>query len=186
MKKSLLYTRTGDAGQTSLVGGERIAKNSARCTAYGTVDELNAHLGLLQAHAASVPGAEAEAARLLAVEARLFCLGAYLADPRADACEGVADKDIEALEEAIDILDDAVPPMDSFVLPGGTVAAAQAHVARTVCRRAERLMLDLRAELASGLDPRALTYVNRLSDYLFALARYLNFLLGAEDVKVEF
>lgn len=186
MKKSLLYTRTGDAGQTSLVGGARIAKNSARCCAYGTVDELGAHLGLVQAHAAAIPGAGVEARRLLGIERILFSLGAYLADPRAAECRGLTDDDIRTLEDAIDLLDAGTPTLDSFVLSGGSIATAHAHVARTVCRRAERKMLDLGCEADTTLDPRTLRYVNRLSDYLFALARYLNHLQGVEDIRVEF
>lgn len=186
MKKSLLYTRTGDAGQTSLVGGMRIAKNSARCCAYGTVDELGAQLGLVQAHTARVPGAEAEARRLLGAERILFSLGAYLADPRAEECRGLYDSDIRALEDGIDLLDSETPALNSFVLSGGTIAAAHAHVARTVCRRAERTILDLGCEEGVTLDPRTIRYINRLSDYLFALARYLNHLQGENDIVVQF
>lgn len=181
MKKSMLYTRTGDAGTTALVGGTRIAKNSVRVNAYGDIDELNSHLGMVQALAASAPGAGEEAARLEGIERVMFEIGGYLANPGAPCCGGLGER-IAGLEEAIDSLDASTPPQHWFILPGGTVAAASAHIARTVCRRAERSVLTL-AETES-VDPAVTAYLNRLSDYLYILARKLNALAGMEELKV--
>lgn len=192
MKKSMIYTRTGDSGTTSLVGGERVAKNSPRVSAYGTVDELNAYIGLLQSHVRGVAGAEEDSALLLRVNGTMFCLGAYLATPSPAALpdgaepEGakspnVGEDDIAELERAIDRLDASVPPQRSFILPGGTVAASHAHVARTVCRRAERGVLDL-SDTGVYVHPAVTRYLNRLSDYLFILARSLNHLAGVPDI----
>lgn len=178
-KKSNLYTRTGDSGTTSLVGGTRIAKNSVRLEAYGTVDELNSWLGMVAADPQCSPLAKSQ---LQALMSMMFNLGSYLATPDcADASAyGIDDATVKALEGAIDILDAEIPPMKCFVLPGGTEGAAKAHVARTVCRRAERRILDLSA--TTDIDPRALTLVNRLSDYLFALARHINTQAGIGDI----
>lgn len=177
-KKSALYTRTGDRGTTSLVGGARAPKNSVRLEAYGTVDELNSWLGMVSADPAVPSALRGE---LQALMSMMFNLGGYLATPGATsaAASGLTESAVEGLEKAIDRLDAAVEPMHCFVLPGGSEAAAKAHVARTVCRRAERRMLDL--DEAEGLDPVAIALVNRLSDYLFALARYLNAMAGVQD-----
>ena len=183
MKKSLIYTRTGDGGQTSLVGGSRIAKNSVRVCAYGDLDELNSHVGLVQAHAALTPGADTEARTLLGIERVMFGIGAYLATPGAERCEALTPEVLEALEHAIDEADSLVEPQRWFILPGGTVAAATAHVARTVCRRAERSILDL-ASTGGCVDAAVLAYINRLSDYLYIIARRLNALAGREEIKV--
>ncbi len=195
MKKSMIYTRTGDRGTTSLVGGERVAKNSPRVSAYGTVDELNAYIGLLQSYVKNVNGVEVDSALLLKVNGVMFCIGAYLATPSPSAApdepapEGarspkVSDEDIEELEGAIDRLDASVPPQRTFILPGGSIAASHAHVARTVCRRAERRVLDL-ADTGSYVHPAVTRYLNRLSDYLFILARSLNHLAGIQDIPWE-
>lgn len=184
MKKSFLYTRTGDSGTTSLVGGARIAKNSLRVSAYGDVDELNSHLGVVQAYASEIPAASGEARRLLDIESVMFEIGSYLATaPTAGStlCKGTTPEKTEALERAIDTLDSLTPPQNSFILPGGSVAAAHTHVARTVCRRAERSILTL-ADSGEEVDPAVLTYINRLSDYLFILARYLNHLISVPDI----
>ncbi len=192
MKKSMLYTRTGDRGTTALVGGSRVAKNSPRVNAYGSVDELNAHLGLLQAYVKDLDGAAADSALLLRINAVMFSLGAYLATPSpilgpdepvpADVKgPAVEEADIESLEHAIDRLDASVPPQCTFILPGGTVAASVAHVARTVCRRAEREVLTL-IDTGAYVHPMVTRYLNRLSDYLFILARSLNHLAGVSDI----
>lgn len=192
MKKSMIYTRTGDRGTTALVGGTRVAKNSPRVSAYGSVDELNAHIGLLQAYVKDVKGAEEDSALLLRVNAVMFNLGAYLATPSPElgpdepvpaALKGPAvdESDIETLEHAIDRLDASVPPQCTFILPGGTVAAGVAHVARTVCRRAEREVLTL-MDTGAYVHPMVVRYINRLSDYLFILARSLNHLSGVPDI----
>lgn len=182
MKKSNLYTRTGDLGTTSLVGGERVSKASPRLEAYGTVDELNAALGLLLAH----PGISSdERADLERVQHKLFTIGAYLATPAPDGAittaRGLGQKAISDLERGIDRLDASVPPLDRFLLPGGTPAAAAAHVARTVCRRAERAIVAL-ADSGVYVDPDVIRYVNRLSDYLFVLSRNINHQAGADEI----
>lgn len=176
MKKSALYTRTGDQGTTSLVGGQRISKSSSRLEAYGTVDELNSHLGLLRAQLE-----DAEQNVLLErVQCRLFDIGSHLAcDPQGEItlpC-GIDADEIAVIEKAIDQIDNQVPPMKSFILPAGCLSACQAHVARTVARRAERRIIAL----GETVDPLAIAYINRLSDYLFALARLCNHLEGIAD-----
>lgn len=192
MKKSLLYTRTGDAGTTSLIGGERVAKNSPRVCAYGAVDELNAMVGLVQAHCAAIPPSDADRqlTTLLSINNTLFNIGAYLATPsplKEEMTEEPAcpipslPARLTELEHEIDLLDSEVPQLRQFVLPGGSIAAAHAHVARTVCRRAEREILDL-SSTGAYVDPTVITYINRLSDYLFILARYLNHLTSTPEI----
>ncbi len=169
--KSTLYTRTGDNGTTALVDGSRISKDSDRLEAYGTIDELNSHIGLYMSLEPKSP----EIPTLLTVQHRLFDIGGYLACPPSDTPllpAGVTDADITALEQAIDRTDALLPRHRQFILPGGSQAAAQAHVARTVARRAERRLTTLAR--TSTVDPAVLRYVNRLSDYLFALARFSN------------
>lgn len=185
MKKSLLYTRTGDTGTTALVGGARVSKYCDRVCAYGTVDELNAHLGLLQAWVAQVGGADEDASMLTHIQSLMFCIGACLATPAgADGSPAepkVTDGDLADLEHAIDRLDASVPPQRTFLLPGGTVPSGQAQVARAVCRRAEREVLRLHAS-GERVHPMVSRYLNRLSDYLFILARRLNHLAGVPDI----
>ena len=190
MKKSLLYTRTGAAGMTSLVGGTRIAKNSPRVNAYGTLDELNAHIGLVQARCSELDNFVTST--LLDINNTLFNLGAYLATPPAEVTEtspadaiptvlkALPDR-IADLEHQIDTLDSMVPAQRTFILPGGSIGAAEAHVARTVCRRAAREILNL-ATTGEHIEPIVLTYINRLSDYLFILARYINHFTGTPDI----
>lgn len=181
MAKSNLYTRTGDAGMTSLVGGARVKKNSVRLEAYGTLDEFSSFLGCVL----SDPKCPAEVrGQLQSVQNILFNLGSYLATEAPEgekpAVRGLDEKDMSDLEGWIDALDEQTPRVKAFVLPGGCMTAARAHVARTVCRRAERRILDL-AEVAY-VDPALISYVNRLSDYLFILARYFNFMEGVEEI----
>ncbi len=168
-----IYTRTGDAGQTSLVGGKRVSKSSTRLESYGTVDELNSHLGLL---AATTGIDDLSSAFVRSVQNRLFNLGAYLATDNTDKSDlepaGITHEEIALMEKEIDRLDSSLPPLSSFILPGGCVAACQANVCRTVCRRAERRVIAL-AEIAP-VHPLAISYLNRLSDYLFQLGRHLN------------
>ena len=174
-----LYTGTGDEGQTALFDGTRVLKSDLRVAAYGDVDELNATLGLIVA-----TGIDADVCQLLGkIQRDLFALGATLADPRKRIAERVTktdlgDKDVRRLESAIDRYDGEVPPLRKFLLPGGVPAAAVLHVARAVCRRAERSIVVL------GVDavPRALLqYINRLSDLLFALARVVNHRAGSPE-----
>lgn len=181
MTKSRLYTGTGDAGTTSLVGGTRVKKNSVRLEAYGTLDEFSSFLGCVL----SDPQCPKEAKKqLLDVQNMLFNLGGYLAsevpDGETPAAWGLTLRHIERLEGWIDALDEQTPKVNAFVLPGGCMLAARAHVARTVCRRAERRILALAEE--AYVDPNLLRYLNRLSDYLFILARLFNFVAGVDEI----
>ncbi len=178
-----IYTRTGDAGTTSLVGGTRVAKTAPRLEAYGTVDELNSAIGLLLAF--GVPD-NTTADTLLTAQHRLFDLGAQLATEPESKYQprGITPADIAALETHIDRLDATLPRHNRFILPGGTPAAAQAHVARTVCRRAERRILAL-AEAGISVAPETVAYVNRLSDYLFIVARHCCVATGAPEIYWE-
>jgi len=183
VKLTRIYTRGGDKGDTSLGDGSRVAKHDPRVEAYGTVDEANAAVGLARLHA------EGEAEAMLArIQNDLFDLGADLCRPeeeesdrtgpekKANAKKAASLRIVEAqvarLEREIDEMNAALHPLESFVLPGGSAAAAHLHLARTVARRAERLMTALAAK--SAVNPIAIKYINRLSDHLFVLARYLN------------
>lgn len=175
---SRIYTKGGDQGRTSLGDGTRVAKHTARVAAYGTVDEANATIGLARLHA--VDEADAMLAR---IQNDLFDLGADLCRPDSDFADAkalrVQDSQVERLEREIDGMNEELAPLSSFVLPGGTPAAACLHLARTVTRRAERLVCEL-AE-AEAINPAAIRYLNRLSDHLFVLSRWLND-KGAADV----
>jgi cob(I)alamin adenosyltransferase len=166
-----IYTKTGDTGTTSLFSGGRVSKTHLRVEAYGTVDELNSVLGVARAVGTSSQTND----WLEQVQNQLFNLGADLATPLDAKAEWVVRMDaatITWLETTIDRMTAELPPLQNFILPGGTVAAAQFHVARTVCRRAERLVVALQTEEATGEYP--LIYLNRLSDWLFTLARWEN------------
>jgi cob(I)alamin adenosyltransferase len=177
-----LYTRTGDTGDTSLFDGTRVRKSDPRVGAYGDVDELNAWLGFARA-ALSESYPELTDA-LVRIQRDLFALGAQLADPRDRIADRVVkaalgDEDVGRLEQLIDRFDGEVPPLRRFILSGGTEGGAALHVARTVCRRAERTMVALEPEVDAVL----LRYVNRLSDLLFAMARAVNHLSGVPEVE---
>ncbi len=176
-----IYTKTGDAGQTSLVGGQRVSKCCERLEAYGTVDELNAHIGLL----ATYCPASSDKAFLLEVQRALFVVGGYLAtdNSQRDVRPGniVTEEMVSQVEREIDHLQQMLPPLRLFILPGGGRAAAQGHVCRTVCRRAERRILSL-AETGAVVDRLVLAYMNRLSDYFFVLSRKLNMDDDIEEV----
>jgi cob(I)alamin adenosyltransferase len=177
-----IYTRTGDDGTTALGTGERRPKYDLRIAAYGTVDELNAALGLVRLHTTDDPDIDP---MLLRIQNDLFDLGADLCMPDRGKGPGgarmsITDAQVTRLEGEIDELNAELKPLRSFVLPGGTAAAAHLHLARTICRRAERLMVELAAQGESVGTP-ALKYVNRLSDYLFVAARFAND-RGARDV----
>ena len=170
-----IYTRTGDAGKTRLATGENVSKSDRRVEAYGAVDETNACLGLVRLHTAADATLDAMLGR---IQNELFDLGADLATPpKRDEAEGQAlrilDSQVGRLEAEIDELNAALPGLKSFVLPGGTAAAATLHLARTVCRRAEREAVRL-AEGGAPVNAAALRYLNRLSDLLFVAARYAN------------
>lgn len=178
MKKSLVYTKTGDKGTTSLVGGTRVSKTHIRLEAYGTVDELNSHLGLLITYLTD----ERDKKFLQQVQDKLFAVGSHLATDREKTklheVSIITPELVEMVEHEIDRLDEMLPPLSSFVLPGGSRGAAVSHICRTICRRAERRILTLgeQVEISSEL----LAYVNRLSDYLFILSRKMN-----QDEKKE-
>lgn len=166
---------------TSLIGGKRVPKNSARLESYGTIDELNSFLGMIR----SFPLDRVIAEELLEIQSRLFDVGGNLAtDPETVGLKapiGVTEEDITLLESGIDRMDAEVPPMKFFVLPGGNQCVSFCHIARTICRRAERRILDLAAE--AEVDEAVLKYVNRLSDYLFVLARKVACASGCEEIK---
>jgi len=164
-----IYTKTGDAGETGLFGGPRVRKDHLRIEAFGTVDELNSHLGLLR----TIPGSGAIDEFLRRIQCDLFELGAQLATP-GDAVERITAAHVETLEEAIDRHDAGLPALSSFILPTGTPLAAAMHVARTVCRRAERRVVQLGAMPDAKIPVNAIEYLNRLGDLIFVLARHAN------------
>lgn len=175
-----IYTRTGDAGQTSLVGGKRVSKSSVRLDSYGTVDELNSQLGMLACIVTPIDADSADFVRK--IQNRLFNLGAYLATDNTDisvAPAGITESEIEGIEREIDRIEATLPPLTSFILPGGCQAACQANIARTVCRRAERRVIAL--SQTAPVNPLAIGYLNRLSDYLFDLGRHLNHLTSTPE-----
>ena len=178
-----IYTRTGDDGTTALGSGERRPKYDLRVAAYGTVDETNAAIGVARLQLATEPDVDAILAR---VQNDLFDLGADLAVPEKADKPGkdrlrIVDTQVARLEADIDKLNAALTPLTSFVLPGGEPAAAHLHLARTICRRAERLVVELAARKSEVVSAPAIRYLNRLSDLLFVAARYVN-ARGARDV----
>ena len=180
MKKSLIYTRTGDKGKTSLVGGTRVPKTHVRLEAYGTVDELNSQLGLLYTYLEN----DTDKKLVLWVQHKLFSVGSYLATDQTNTTlrieSQIADEDIMRLEHAIDEIDAQLPPLRAFVIPGGSRGSAVCQVCRTVCRRAERHILAMaeKHEVAEEVS----AFVNRLSDYLFVLARKMNILAETDEI----
>ncbi|MEI6506068.1 MAG: cob(I)yrinic acid a,c-diamide adenosyltransferase [Planctomycetota bacterium] len=171
-----IYTKTGDAGQTGLFGGPRVRKDHARIEAFGTVDELNSHLGMVRTHSV----AAAFDPLLRRVQCELFDLGAQLATPEA-AEERITAGHVEALELEIDRHEATLTPLTCFILPAGTPLAAAVHVARTVCRRAERRVVTLASHEGSTIPANAIEYLNRLGDLLFVLARVSNRQAGVTD-----
>lgn len=182
-----IYTKTGDKGTTALFGGTRVPKDHIRIESYGTVDELNSHLGLIRdqeinSHYKKI---------LIEIQDRLFTVGAILATPPEKEVLksgenrlqnlGIKESDIELLEKEIDTMESALPPMTHFVLPGGHTTVSYCHIARCVCRRAERLAVHL--DHNEAVPEPVMKYLNRLSDYLFVLARKLSFDLQAEEIK---
>ncbi len=176
-----IYTKTGDIGETSLFGGKRLLKSNLRIEAYGTVDELNSFIGLVR----DVQTNKEQLDILKEVQDRLFTIGATLASaPDSNAHKAVPDlyeDDVVLLETAIDNMDKVLPPITHFVLPGGHVHVSYCHIARTVCRRAERLVVALNSQ--NEIAPLAIKYLNRLSDYLFVLGRKMAYDLQVEEVK---
>jgi cob(I)alamin adenosyltransferase len=178
-----IYTRTGDDGTTALGTGERRKKHDLRIAAYGTTDELNAVIGIARLHTAGAPTVDAMLAR---IQNDLFDLGADLCSPDKGKGPGgarlaVTDAQVTRLEQEIDALNEELAPLRSFVLPGGTAASAHLHLARTVARRAERLMVELAGRPDESVSAVALKYINRLSDFLFVAGRFLND-KGARDI----
>lgn len=173
-----IYTKTGDAGQTALFGGRRVSKSALRVDAYGTVDELNSFVGLLRDSLENASIRES----LKEIQHRLFSIGAHLAsDPdKTPPSPDLVPQDILALEQAMDIMDDHLPALKNFILPGGHPVASLCHVCRTVCRRAERLVVGLHEH--EPVDEHVLQYLNRLSDYFFMLARQVASEAGAPEV----
>lgn len=196
-----IYTRTGDKGATALIGGTKVPKSNIRIESYGTVDELNSFIGLLNDHLAGSgalsPAADAGigaltpadgtgiAGLLKEVQDRLFTIGASLAcDPDKESRLKIPDllpKDVDLLEKEIDRMNESLPEMRSFILPGGHVAVSTAHIARCVCRRAERICVRMQEEQLY-IEPIVIMYLNRLSDYLFVLARYAGHLLQVPEI----
>jgi len=176
-----IYTKTGDGGETSLFDNTRVSKADARVDAYGEVDEINACLG-----AARAAGVDPDiSAALEAIQKDLFALGARLADPSARIAArvtkaAISESDVQRLEAIIDRLEDELPPLRRFILPGGSPAGATLHLARTVCRRAERRVIALGAD---AVEPILVVYLNRLSDLLFVMARAVNHRAGVPEVE---
>lgn len=170
-----IYTKTGDGGETSLFGGARVRKDDARIEAYGTVDELNSAIGVARATWQSEFDPH-----LHGVQSDLFDIGAHLASPGTSRFGGPEPASIAALEQAIDAMESELTPLRTFILPGGSLAGAQLHVARTVCRRAERLVVALRDD--DEATKSSIAYLNRLSDFLFVAARFANRQKNVPDV----
>lgn len=182
-----IYTKTGDQGTTALFGGTRVSKNHIRIESYGTVDELNSYIGLVRDQ--DIPIQDKEL--LIHIQDRLFTVGAILAtDPEKATLKNgkdrlnipkISEEDILRLEHEMDLMNESLPPMTHFVLPGGHQTVSFCHITRCICRRAERLAVSLNE--VEPVDPNTLKYLNRLSDYLFVLARKLSHHVHAEEVK---
>jgi len=179
-----IYTRTGDAGSTGLFGGPRVAKDDVRIEAYGTVDELNAALGCVRSVGASVGVDAALDAQLEQIQRELFSIGAELAtpDPDAHSLRIIQTRHVARLESWIDEHERGLEPLKQFILPGGTHAASILHLARAVCRRAERRVVTLADQEGVQISDAVIIYLNRLSDYLFVLSREVNSQAGIGDV----
>lgn len=176
-----IYTKTGDKGQTSLVSGKRVAKYHLRIESYGTVDELNSYIGMVRDQEVN----EKRKDDLKEIQDRLFTIGSLLASEPENQKKKVPDlheADIEFLEKKIDEIDAELPPMRFFILPGGHISISMGHIARTVCRRAERLVLKLSQEEEIVEGELITRYLNRLSDYLFVLCRKMHQELGVEEI----
>jgi cob(I)alamin adenosyltransferase len=180
-----IYTRSGDDGTTSLGSGERRKKYDLRVAAYGTLDEVNAAIGIVRLHIADDAALDAMLAHIqndiFDVEADLCILDGSKGKGPGGAKLNVTGKQVEWIEQQIDALNEPLPPLRSFILPGGTPASSYLHLARTMCRRAERLMVELRDQPGEEVTPEAIQYVNRLSDFLFVAGRHAND-GGAKDI----
>ena len=176
-----IYTKTGDKGGTSLIGGVRVPKSHVRIESYGTVDELNSYIGMVSDMCAN----EAITTELREIQDRLFTIGSALAtDPGKEVkmkLPGLYEKDVEWLEESIDKMNEVLPEMRSFILPGGNLGSSTCHVARCICRRAERICVGMQEE-NEPVQPLIIQYLNRLSDYLFVLSRYISHINTAPEI----
>ncbi len=183
MTKFKVYTKTGDSGNTDLIGGTRVPKHHLRLEAYGTIDELNAHIGLIRSYEIEAKSRDV----MLKIQNKLFSIGSLLAtdDAKSDLKEKliIIEDDILLLEQEMDRMDKDLPELNSFVLPGGHLFNAHCHIARTVCRRAERRVNQL--AIVIDVSPLLLKYVNRLSDYLFVLSRKVLIDMGKEEIRWE-
>lgn len=174
-----VYTKRGDKGKTGLIGGTRVSKAEVRIDAYGTVDELNSYMGLLRDTSVE----ESDKLLIIEIQDRLFTLGSWLAsDPEKSKMQlpEIIEDDIERLEKSIDAMEEKLEPMKFFILPGGHTTVSYSHIARCVCRRAERLVVEL--DQISPQNPLILAYLNRLSDWLFVYSRHLTLALNAEEI----
>jgi cob(I)alamin adenosyltransferase len=178
---SKIYTKTGDLGKTSLIGGTKVPKSDIRIETYGTVDELNSHIGLVSDYLNNIQ----IKIFLKEIQDRLFTIGSSLAcDPDKEPMMKIPDlkeEDVYVLEREIDRMNDELPVMKNFILPGGHPAVSAAHISRCVCRRAERWCVNMQ-EHEVFVDPRIIRYLNRLSDYLFVLARYIGHILKVAEI----
>jgi cob(I)alamin adenosyltransferase len=176
MEKSKIYTRKGDEGYTSLAGGKRVLKTNSRIEAYGTLDELNSFIACLLEEVDNREDREF----LLRIQCNLFSLGGYLATEDENEASQITQEEVDSLEEEMDKIDSLISPLKFFVLPGGCKSNALAHVCRTICRRAERRIYNLTEQVK--IDPVALKYINRLSDYFFLFARKQNFIYNIDEI----
>lgn len=178
-----IYTKTGDLGETALYGGKRLSKADIKIESYGTIDELNSTIGVVVALLAEKNLLNEIISQLINIQSRLFDIGTHLAAEQGKAnliLPEITYFEIESLENQIDIWDAEMPKLKNFILPGGNIIAAHTHIARTVCRRAERLVVLLNQQ--ENVNPIIIQYLNRLSDYLFVLARYINFIQQQEEI----
>ncbi len=188
-----IYTKTGDEGQTGLFGGERVSKSHLRIRAYGEVHELNATLGIIRSQGNEAPAIQSKIDPVLQkIQNDLFDLGALLATPHEDkkrllarATRFLNEDDVAVLEKEIDVMEQELPPLKNFILPGGDSVGALVHWACTICRRAEREIISLAESEKEAVEADVLKYMNRLSDFLFVLARWVNFKNGVLETKWE-
>ncbi len=180
MKKSIVYTRTGDKGTTALIGGTRVKKHNHRLNAYGTVDELNSFVGMIRSYDIDSHTREV----IVAIQNELFVIGAYLAtdSSRSDLRDKLNcdEAKIEFLETEMDMMESKLPPLRNFVLPGGHPVVSYCHICRTVCRRVERIVSELSEE--TEINGWVLRYINRLSDYFFVLSRFMTDFYNVEEI----
>ncbi|CAA9469205.1 MAG: ATP:Cob(I)alamin adenosyltransferase [uncultured Segetibacter sp.] len=177
-----IYTKIGDQGKTTLIGGTKVTKSNIRIESYGTVDELNSFIGLVGDYLQE----EATRGILKEIQDRLFTIGSSLAcDPDKEPSMKIPDlheEDVKLLENEMDKMNEVLPPMKNFILPGGHVAVSAVHIARCVCRRAERLCVGMKDDDDDSVDPLVIKYLNRLSDFLFVFARYVGHLYNVEEI----